>query len=270
MTTISEEVRNVLATGVQCDGQSLVITAHLERKLYMKTNDALVALGGKWIKKNKCHLFEGRTAAEAVASVLEKNGYVNQKDEFELFETPVALAERMAEMLDIKAGQTVLEPSAGYGRLALAAAKYTHARNIYCIEIQLECCKKLIGFNFESVRCNDFLKEPVPPETLPDGTEKFFTFRPFRHVIMNPPFSRNQDIAHVRHAAEFLAPGGNLVAIMSPHHTFADDKASVEFRAWLDGDAFKETYCESLIAGTFKESGTMVSGILVLMTGKKG
>ncbi len=31
---------------------------------------------------------------------------------------------------------------------------------------------------------------------------------------MNPPFSRQQDIRHVMHAAKFLKPGGRLVAVM--------------------------------------------------------
>ena len=31
--------------------------------------------------------------------------------------------------------------------------------------------------------------------------------------MMNPPFERYQDVAHVKHAYSFLSPGGKLVAL---------------------------------------------------------
>ena len=34
-------------------------------------------------------------------------------------------------------------------------------------------------------------------------------------IIMNPPFDRGGDCDHVRHAFQFLKPGGVLVAVMS-------------------------------------------------------
>jgi len=46
---------------------------------------------------------------------------VGQKVGFDFFPTPKPLATRMAELADIKQGDTVLEPSAGNGNLADAA-----------------------------------------------------------------------------------------------------------------------------------------------------
>jgi len=51
---------------------------------------------------------------------------------------------------------------------------------------------------------------------------------------MNPPFEKNSDIEHVRHAFSLLAPNGKLVAIMSEGPFFRSDTQAEEFRNWLD------------------------------------
>jgi hypothetical protein len=60
-----------------------------------------------------------------------------------------------------------------------------------------------------------------------------YTGSNFDRVIMNPPFEKEQDIDHVRHAFDLLKPGGRLVTIMSEHGFFASDKKAQEFRDWL-------------------------------------
>jgi 16S rRNA G1207 methylase RsmC len=79
-------------------------------------------------------------------------------------------------------------------------------------------------------------------------------------VLMNPPFSRSQDIAHVRHADRFLAPGGTLVAVMGAGWTFRRDRHATEFREWLDLHGGE---VEPLPPGTFKESGTGINTVLL-------
>jgi type I restriction-modification system DNA methylase subunit len=80
-------------------------------------------------------------------------------------------------------------------------------------------------------------------------------------IIMNPPFSNNQDLDHVLHAYKCTKEGGKIVAIMSSHFTFASDAASVNFRKWLDDRG----YYEKLPEGSFKESGTGVNTVLVVI-----
>jgi hypothetical protein len=99
-------------------------------------------------------------------------------------------------------------------------------------------------------------------------------------VLMNPPFSGNQDIQHVCHAINMLRPGGRLVAIMSPHFIYATDQLSAGFRRLigypdgmrlgdqtgveLTGDlGIGATSVERLEAGAFKESGTNIAAVLV-------
>jgi 16S rRNA G1207 methylase RsmC len=45
---------------------------------------------------------------------------------------------------------------------------------------------------------------------------------------MNPPFEHGQDAKHVKHAFDFLKPGGRLVAIMANGAQFA------KFSPWLE------------------------------------
>ncbi|WP_344897990.1 methyltransferase, partial [Nonomuraea antimicrobica] len=51
----------------------------------------------------------------------------------------------------------------------------------------------------------------------------------FDRVLMNPPFSKGQDIQHVTHALRFLKPGGQLVAVMSTGVTSRQDKTTLAF-----------------------------------------
>ena len=79
-------------------------------------------------------------------------------------------------------------------------------------------------------------------------------------IVMNPPFTRQQDIDHVLKAYEVLAPGGVLVSVMSASPFFRSNKKSADFRAFLD-DIGAEV--EELPEGAFKESGTMVKTCVV-------
>lgn len=85
----------------------------------------------------------------------------------------------------------------------------------------------------------------------------------FDVVLMNPPFSKAQDIAHVRHAFDHLKDGGQLVAITSPGWTFRTDKKHAEFSAWTRKVGATKY---ELPAGTFKASGTNVSTVVIHIT----
>src|SRR3546814_1183198 len=49
-------------------------------------------------------------------------------------------------------------------------------------------------------------------------------------VVMNPPFEKGQDVAHVLHAWRSLKTGGTLVAIMGAGVTFRQGKPYAPFR----------------------------------------
>ena len=79
-------------------------------------------------------------------------------------------------------------------------------------------------------------------------------------IVMNPPFTRRQDIDHALHAYDLLDDGGILVAIMCESTFFRTDKKSVDFRAFLDGANAQTVKLEP---GAFRESGTDVAARIV-------
>ena len=122
----------------------------------------------------------------------------------QLFPTPPDLAARMVELAGIEAGDRVLEPSAGTGNLAKAIRSAVPGAHLDLIEIDPRLCSILKASGFE-VSCRDFLAASMP--VCPDSEGGHDC------VLMNPPFSKGQDVAHILHALTFLKFGGRLVAI---------------------------------------------------------
>ncbi|OAH41023.1 hypothetical protein AX289_30590 [Methylorubrum populi] len=246
---VSQEVISVLDRAT-CDGNalSLVALGNLDRKLYADTNKVLEAAGGKWNSKAKAHLFEG-LASEAVEPIILTGEIVSQKVEFQQFYTPLDLAQRVVGEAKIEPDMTVLEPSAGLG--ALAKAAWACHGKVTSVEIDRKSCEKLAANvhvdGFGPVICADFLQQDPHPS--------------FDRVVMNPPFTRDQDIRHVEHALRFLRPGGRLVAIMSGGIIFRQGRAAA-FRARV---AEMGGTITPLPADSFKASGTSVNTCLVVI-----
>lgn len=166
---------------------------------------------------------------------------------YDLFPTPPELAADMVKRANVQNGQRVLEPSAGTGRIALAALSITPW--VICKEINHNLVERLVSLGTYAEQCN-FL-DCDPAESVKVDA-----------VIMNPPFSNGQDIEHVRHAYQFLNDTGTLVAIMSAGCFYRSDRKATAFREWLDEVG---GYSEELPAGTFKQSGTNVNARLVII-----
>lgn len=79
------------------------------------------------------------------------------------------------------------------------------------------------------------------------------TDRRFDGIILNPPFSRGEDIQHVLHAYQFLSSKGILAGIVSEGTFHRKDKKASDFRDFL---ATCNAQVESLPPGAFKASGT--------------
>src|SRR5512142_1337205 len=87
---LSTAAINVL-DNLQITGNAAIITQQLDRKLYQEVNAALEALGGKWNRKAKAHLFEG-DPRDAIEQVVVDGEFTDEKREFEFFATPVPVA----------------------------------------------------------------------------------------------------------------------------------------------------------------------------------
>ena len=225
---------------------------------------ALVNLAGQMeaADARASDLWDARKNHQAAAKLQREEREVTAGHAFDLFPTPPDLAARMVAMCEditpLFGGEALwLEPSAGTGRIAQAIKDAGHTPN--CIEIQYRAVEllKSRGFN---VQQGDFL-EMDPHNGI---TEPGRVTLPLRAdiIIMNPPFSKGQDIDHVLHAWSCLDLGGRIVAIMSEGVFYRKDKKAEAFRAFLDRSG---GYSEKLPPGTFKSSGTGVNARLVIL-----
>lgn len=154
------------------------------------------------------------------------------------FPTPDSVVDMMLTRANIRAGNTVLEPSAGLGHIA-DKVRQEHPDNPLTLrETHWTMCEYLKLNGYENVQHCDTLAK----NTL-HGT--------FDRILMNPPFEKLADIEHVQHAYKLLNTGGILVAIMSAGPFFRDIDKAQEFRDWLDD--LGADY-EPLPEGTFLDS----------------
>lgn len=160
--------------------------------------------------------FKGDAPAENKAQSLRRK-IVGQNVGIDYFPTPPALAGEVVRKANIRSGDSVLEPSAGDGQIANRIRAEHPEAELKVVE-QSGTLRNILKAEGHDVVGDDFM----------DHTEKY------DKIVMNPPFSGNLDIQHVRHAFGLLKPGGRLVAIMSEHGFFGKEKEAVEFRDWLE------------------------------------
>ena len=237
---IAEDILKILAE-CRIENNTLFLPPEqLDRKTYVAVNKCLENIGGKWNRKAKGHVFDD-DPTEAFDNLIITGETEDMKKTFQFFPTPRAVAEIVCDMAELKQSSRVLEPSAGKGDLADAI--FERSKTVYCYEINKKMCRDLDEKPYTLLACCDFLV--VKP------TEQ----QPFDRVVMNPPFSRQQDIDHICHAYEFLKSGGILVSLISLAPFFRMNEKSVKFREWLE-EHNAETI--DVPAGAFKESGTMI------------
>lgn len=115
------------------------------------------------------------------------------------FPTPKPLIEKMFEMTKVFEGETILEPSAGLGHIADAIKLKYPSNSLSVNEWNYSLWEALHKKGYEEAENMNFLS----------------TTHKYDVIFMNPPFEKNQDIDHVRHAFDLLKDGGRLVAIMA-------------------------------------------------------
>lgn len=255
---LDQDILRILS-GLQIDGVNVKITEQLDRKLYVKVNEVLETLGGKWSKKQKAHVFAENPQASLDEVIdfgeLETSREKQKADGF--FETPPDLARKLVEMADVQTWHFVLEPSAGKGAIVRAALEL--GANVTAVE--------------RSLSRRDHLRLLYPTmDVLPFvevwAFDDFMDVNPeavhgFPRVVMNPPFlksGKGDHLDHVQHAFKFLYPGGVLVSVLPSSVEFRQDKRYVGFRLWVEHNMGEFT---KLPAGSFKSSGTMVNAVVL-------
>lgn len=226
----------------------------LDRKLYVEVNKALETLGLKWDKKSKSHLSTEplEDLEDQFFMVVQTGEITTEKDKgLDFFATPPDIAFEMVRRVAETLPQTILEPSAGEGALALRMHSKCPETPLTMIELDAKRAQVLRGLMLGEVLEQDFMT--YAPET------------PFDAVIMNPPFSKRREIKHVLKALDLLKPGGFLAAVMSVALIQRTDALTSSLRAILEAGNAEIIRNPK---GAFKSSGTMVDTITVFY--KKG
>ena len=243
---IAADVLTVLGAS-RAQGNVLTLPCQLDRKQYLAVNKVIVAAGGKWDRREAGHVFAG-FAADAVDRLMA-TGKVTTSQELGYFPTPAPVVGQLLMLADLGTSLAVLEPSAGDGAIASAVAPWCQA--IDCVELDAGRADKIrAGGYARTVTTGDFLAVPASPV--------------YDRVVMNPPFARRQDVAHVTHALGFLKPGGRLVSVMALGVVFRQDKATPAFRDRVTGSG---GWIEELPADAFKVAGTGVRTVTVVAFG---
>jgi predicted RNA methylase len=219
---------------------TVVLPGQMDRKLYMKVDKVLNAAGGKWNRKVGAHVFSQDPRA-ALELGMETGEVQNETKVKQQFFTPTALAQKIIAIAKIKKRERVLEPSAGSGALAIPA--HERSNNVMCFELDEQLVEELRKKHL-NVMCVDFLDTTASPT--------------FDCVVMNPPFTKGQDLKHVLHAFKFLKPGGRLVSVISGGSTKTTLQDMIKTGS-LSGRV------EDLPDGSFQESGTSVRSALVFL-----
>lgn len=262
MITLPPEVKEVLARstfGADC----VTLPEQLDRKMYVKVNQAIELAGGRWDRKRKCHIF-GEDPAKVLGVAVETGaldptavdiGKVQHvlrpgqqaKIVPDLFETPRSIALQMIQKASIVSGNRVLEPSAGTGKLV---KEIFDAAPVWITAIEImpqlvEAMESQWRTSRIKCVCKDFLQ---------------FDESGFDRVIMNPPFSGGQDIRHIRHATSLLAPFGVLVALCANGPRQNEELKPLALES---GGSWTV-----LPRGSFKSAGTMVNVAMMVFNAK--
>ena len=214
----------------------------LDRKTYLAVAQKLELIGGKWNRKAKGFIFE-QDPAELLADI--QNGQNrNLKKEFQFFETPEELADKLCSYLPKSDISEILEPSAGRGSIVRAVNKCRGDVPVYYCEL-MELNRKMFNGKATFI-CDDFLK-------LPDENK-------FDVVIANPPFNKNQDIEHFVKMVNVCKR--RVISVMSTHWMYCGGKKEEGFKLFLSK---RKHQIIELDSGAFKDSGTLVKACIVIL-----
>jgi phospholipid N-methyltransferase len=191
-------------------------------------------------------LIEGKTDAEKKQDSIRRKVEGLQFSNIPgYFPTPAHIADKMVELAQLEEHLAVCEPEAGSGAImdAIDRAGFNSGRRV-ALETNYSLYE-LLQEKYDSwtIYRGDFLAQ-TETGTLSPG---------FDRIIMNPPYEKGQDIAHIKHAVSLLRPGGRVVALCAGGPRQHKELAPLA------------THWEELPAGSFKEAGTRVNVSLLVI-----
>lgn len=237
---INNDVLTVLASCKTVGDKLYLPEGQLDRKLYVDVNKVLATLGGKWNRGQRAHVFDKDVEGIIEEAVLTGE-YTDTKKEYQFFETPTELAESLVRLADIRKGETVLEPSAGRGRIAKVINKIHSNSLLECMDLNIDnrICLAGDGYNIT-------------------GTDFLLATKRYDVIIANPPFTRQQDIDHINHMLDLAKR--KVVSIASASVRWREDNKTGIFRERIERMGGTIT---PLPDDSFKSSGTRVKTCLI-------
>lgn len=238
---IKKEVLQILSQAT-ATGNCLYLPGNLERALYQQVDKVLKLAGGQWHRFKRTHVFT-QDCADLIDHILQ-TGSITTPQDFGFFPTPLLVAQKAVQKLQLEDGMRVLEPSAGKADLV---KPIIGKAIIDCIELQetnVNYLRMVEGLN--NIDQNDFLT------TIPNPI--------YDRVLMNPPFLRNTYVSHIRHAFNFLRPNGRLVAIGSAAVEWHGSATVSKFRDFIRAHKGE---IQALPANSFRPSGVQVDTVLI-------
>lgn len=236
----------------QCTVDGMVVRLPditLDRKLYLEVAGALNLIGGKWVGRKVMGFVFEEDPTELLSQIAGGENR-NLKKEYQFFATPDSLADRVVQLACIGDNDTICEPSAGSGAMLKAIHKMYGVRKTY---------------GYELMPINQTRLADIPEFELL-GADFLECNQTFDRIIANPPFSKNQDIEHIYKMYDCLNPGGRIVTICSKHYQLASDRKAQTFKKWLRN---MDVFAENVPADTFKESGTKIETVLLVIDKEK-
>lgn len=217
------------------------------KKSYAEAKKWIEEAGGSW-QGGKIQGFTFPFNAERVFSILHEGKRCNLQQEFQFFATPPEVADWLVMLAGgVHKDEKILEPSAGTGAIIDAIHRSCNDVIVDCFELMPENKELLSMKKNIQILGDDFT---------------MYDLGLYDKIIANPPFSKNQDIKHVKRMYGHLKEGGTVAAIMSCHWKVASEKECVEFRQWLSDVHAKVCDIEE---GAFKQSGTVIKTTTVVI-----
>lgn len=132
------------------------------------------------------------------------------------YPTPPALIEKLLDGIDWYTVGCALEPSAGKGDIALAAARKM-CRDSYIGRQNPENVERLMGVvDFDCIEIDPYLRHQLEERgfrVVHDDFLNYWTYKRYNLIVMNPPF--DQGAAHLLHAIELMQNGGKIRCLLN-------------------------------------------------------
>jgi protein-L-isoaspartate O-methyltransferase len=245
---ITPDVARILEVS-RIEGMTLYLPPQpLARQTYEAVNKVLAAMGGTWTRQVKGHVF-AEDPSEALDQALMLGYAVKERVLRQDFYSPLDVVDRLILLAEPKPDALTLEPSCGDGAIVHGILReIPHVDVCEVNELAVRRTVHRFGHQAVHVVCGDFLT--YAPGAIYD------------RIVANPPFSKQQDLAHVGHMLDVLKPRGIVVSVMGNSITFRTDRRTQALQARLEAECIEHTITP-LPDEAFKESGTLVRAVVL-------